>query len=107
MLRNWIWVYLGNLLGSCLYAFLFYAAITNFGSANGGALGDLVRQAAIKKTLGYAALGGGGMEHGVRQSRAVQLDGDRGNHAGFCFTLHGGQGPGDVAPHHNVFRARL
>lgn len=60
MLRNWIWVYLGNLLGSCLYAFLFYAAITNFGSANGGALGDLVRQAAIKKTLGYAALGGAG-----------------------------------------------
>jgi formate/nitrite transporter len=60
MLRNWSWVYLGNLFGSCLYAFLFWAAITNFGSANSGALGDLVRQAAIKKTVGYAALGGAG-----------------------------------------------
>src|SRR5580658_8983263 len=36
MLRNWSWVYAGNLLGSCLYAFLFWVAITNFGSANGG-----------------------------------------------------------------------
>ncbi len=60
MLRNWGWVYLGNLLGSCLYAYLFYAAITSFGSGNGGALGDLVRQTAVKKTAGYAALGGAG-----------------------------------------------
>jgi formate/nitrite transporter len=60
VLRNWGWVYLGNLIGSCLYAFLFYATITNFGSANGGPLGDLVRQAAIKKTVGYATLGAAG-----------------------------------------------
>jgi formate/nitrite transporter len=60
VLRNWTWVYAGNLLGSCLYALLFWAAITNFGTANGGALGDLVRQAAVKKTVGYAALGAAG-----------------------------------------------
>jgi formate transporter len=60
MLRNWSWVYAGNLIGSCVYALLFWAAITNFGSANGGALGDLVRQTAVKKTVGYAALGGAG-----------------------------------------------
>ncbi len=60
MLRNWTWVFAGNLLGSCLYAFLFWAAITSFGTANGGALGDLVRQAAVKKTVGYATLGGAG-----------------------------------------------
>ncbi len=60
MLRNWGWVYAGNLIGSCLYALLFWVAITNFGSANGGALGDLVRQTAIKKTTGYAALGAAG-----------------------------------------------
>ncbi len=60
MLRNWFWVYAGNLIGSCLYALLFWAAITSFGSANGGALGDLVRQTAIKKTAGYAALGAAG-----------------------------------------------
>jgi len=29
MLRNWGWVFLGNLAGSLLYAGLFYLAITN------------------------------------------------------------------------------
>src|SRR6266704_393740 len=57
MLRNWTWVYLGNLLGSVLYALLFYVAITSFGANNGGALGDQLRQAALKKTVGYASLG--------------------------------------------------
>lgn len=57
LLRNWGWVYLGNLIGSVAYAFLFYLAVTNFMTSDGGALGELVRQAAQKKTLGYAALG--------------------------------------------------
>jgi len=60
LLRNWTWVYIGNLLGSVLYALLFYAAITNFGTGNGGALGDQLRQVATKKTLVYAGLGGAG-----------------------------------------------
>jgi len=60
LLRNWAWVYFGNLLGSVLYALLFYLAITNFGTSNGGALGDQLRQIAQKKTLAYAALGGSG-----------------------------------------------
>lgn len=60
MLRNWAWVYAGNLLGSVLYALLFYLAITNWGTNNGGALGDQLRQIAQKKTLVYAALGGAG-----------------------------------------------
>ena len=60
LLRNWLWVYLGNLVGSVAYALLFYLAITNSGANNGGALGDLVRQAAQKKTLGYMMLGAGG-----------------------------------------------
>jgi formate/nitrite transporter len=60
MMRNWAWVYLGNLIGSVLYALLFYLAITSFGANNGGALGDQLRQVAQKKTLGYAALGMGG-----------------------------------------------
>src|SRR5216683_4323370 len=29
LLRNWNWVYLGNLVGSVFYAFLFYLAVTN------------------------------------------------------------------------------
>src|SRR5579872_3552973 len=31
LLRNWFWVYLGNLAGSTAYALLFYCAITNCG----------------------------------------------------------------------------
>ncbi len=57
LLRNWGWVYLGNLLGSVLYAALFYLAITNWRTGNGGAVADLLKQAAQKKTLAYVALG--------------------------------------------------
>jgi formate transporter len=57
LLRNWAWVYLGNLIGSVLYAALFYLAITNWRTGNGGAVADLLKQAAQKKTLAYAALG--------------------------------------------------
>jgi formate transporter len=60
MLRNWAWVYLGNLLGSLLYAGLFYLAITNCGASDGGPLGNLLRQAAEKKTIAYMALGSRG-----------------------------------------------
>ena len=60
LLRNWGWVYIGNLVGSLLYAGLFYLAITNWRTGNGGAVADLLKQAAQKKTLGFAALGGSG-----------------------------------------------
>jgi formate/nitrite transporter FocA (FNT family) len=60
LLRNWGWVYLGNLLGSVAYALLFAVAITNFSMSNGGALGDQVRRIAQAKTLGYMALGARG-----------------------------------------------
>ena len=60
LLRNWGWVYLGNLIGSLLYAGLFYLAITNWRTGNGGAVADLLKQAAQKKTLGFAALGASG-----------------------------------------------
>src|SRR5215471_8931473 len=57
MLRNWAWVYVGNLIGSVVYAFLFYLAITSFDANNGAALGDQLRKVAQTKTVGYAALG--------------------------------------------------
>jgi len=60
LLRNWGWVYLGNLIGSLLYAALFFVAITNWHTGNGGAVADLVKQAAQKKTLAYMALGPSG-----------------------------------------------
>jgi len=60
LLRNWGWVYFGNLVGSLFYALLFYWAVTNFGATGSGAVGDLLKSAAQKKTLGYMALGTGG-----------------------------------------------
>jgi formate/nitrite transporter len=57
LIRNWTWVYAGNLIGSLLYAGLFYLAITSFGSNNGGAVADQIRAAALKKTTAYAAMG--------------------------------------------------
>ena len=62
MLRNWVWVYAGNLAGSLFYAVLFYAAVTSLNSSPGGNLGELFKAAAQKKTLGYAALGLHGWE---------------------------------------------
>ncbi|HZS51217.1 MAG TPA: formate/nitrite transporter family protein [Bryobacterales bacterium] len=60
LLRNWLWVYAGNLAGSILYALLFYLAVTNCGASSAGPLGDQLRQMAQKKTLGYMALGASG-----------------------------------------------
>lgn len=60
-LRNFLWVYLGNLVGSLLYAVLFYLAITNCGASDGGPLANLLRQAAEKKTIAYMAIGGRGL----------------------------------------------
>jgi formate/nitrite transporter len=60
LLRNWAWVYLGNLIGSVLFAALFYLALTNCGRSDGGPLAELFRQAAQKKTLGFVALGASG-----------------------------------------------
>ncbi len=60
MVRNWVWVYLGNLIGCLLYAGLFYLAITNLRSSDGGTLAAAVRQIGEKKTLAYMAAGGRG-----------------------------------------------
>jgi formate/nitrite transporter len=60
LLRNWGWVYLGNLMGSVFYAFLFYLALTNFGTSGAGKIGDLLKMAAQNKTLAYMALGSRG-----------------------------------------------
>ena len=60
LLRNWAWVYFGNLLGSLFYALLFYWAVTSFGATGSGTVGDLLKSAAQKKTLAYMALGPSG-----------------------------------------------
>lgn len=60
LLRNWCWVYAGNLVGSLFYALLFYWAITNVGATGGGPVGELLKSAAQKKTVAYIALGSKG-----------------------------------------------
>lgn len=60
LVRNWSWVYLGNLVGSVFYALLFYWAVTNCGATANGPVADLLKAAAEKKTLGYMALGSSG-----------------------------------------------
>ena len=61
LIRNWMLVYAGNLIGSLLYAMLFYLSLTNSGHSDGGTLAELFRQAAQKKTIGFTALGAGGL----------------------------------------------
>jgi formate/nitrite transporter FocA (FNT family) len=62
MLRNPGWVYLGNLAGSLFYGFLFYLAVTNCGAGGSGAVGELMKSAAQKKTIAYMAIGLRGWE---------------------------------------------
>lgn len=62
LLRNWTWVYMGNLAGSLFYAVLFYLAVTNFNTGASGALGELFKTAAQKKTVAYLTLGFRGWE---------------------------------------------
>src|SRR5467141_4183879 len=62
MLRNLGWVYLGNLAGSLFYGLLFYLAVTNCGTAGSGAVGELMKSAAQKKTIAYMAVGLRGWE---------------------------------------------
>jgi formate/nitrite transporter len=57
LLRNWSWVYAGNLIGSVLYALLFYWVVTSFGATGSGPVGDLLKSTALKKTVAYTSLG--------------------------------------------------
>jgi formate transporter len=59
-LRNWGWAFLGNLVGSMLFAVLAWGALTMFGEISGGPVGDRIAAIADAKTLGYAAHGGAG-----------------------------------------------
>lgn len=59
--RNWILVFTGNLLGSLLYAALFWISITKMGTEGGGAIAAAIRKIAVAKTTGYAAIGSAGM----------------------------------------------
>ncbi len=58
MMRNWFWVYLGNLIGSLIYAALLWIALTMGGQASaGGSVADSIVTIATLKTIHYAAYG--------------------------------------------------
>jgi formate/nitrite transporter len=59
-LRNWAYSYAGNLAGSLIYAGLAWGALTMFGDAAAGPVGDRIAAIADAKTLAYAAHGGAG-----------------------------------------------
>jgi formate/nitrite transporter len=61
MVSNWIWVFVGNLLGSLIYAGLLYVVLTEAGHAAAGTLGDQIRALAEAKTLTYEPNGDAGL----------------------------------------------
>jgi formate/nitrite transporter len=60
LLRNWSWVYVGNLAGCLFYALFFYWALTSFGHTNGGTVATQFKTAAVAKTVAYQKLGATG-----------------------------------------------
>lgn len=61
MLYNFSWAFLGNLLGSMLYALLFGIVITKFWHVSDGAMIDKIIAVAEAKTIAYKQYGADGM----------------------------------------------
>jgi formate/nitrite transporter len=58
MLKNLFWVFTGNLMGSIAFAFLYWAAASEFGTlTTAGPVEQMLIAVAEKKTTGYAAHG--------------------------------------------------
>lgn len=57
LLRNLALVYVANLLGALVYAFLFWASVTNFGQVHASPLIPAIIKTAEAKTTGYGQLG--------------------------------------------------
>ncbi|MDP4251235.1 MAG: formate/nitrite transporter family protein [Bacteroidota bacterium] len=61
MLKNLFWVFTGNLLGSLAFAFLYWAAASEFGTlTTTGPIEQMLIAVAEKKTIGYASHGTAG-----------------------------------------------
>ena len=56
-----MWVFLGNLVGGCLYAWMYALVQTQFHHAAAVGAGALIAAAAQAKTLGYSKLGAAGI----------------------------------------------
>lgn len=62
---NLSWVFFGNLIGSCFYAWMYANVQTEFHHVPAAGAGALIVAAAKAKTLAYRELGAGGMELSV------------------------------------------
>ncbi len=56
LVRNWSWVYVGNLAGCLLFAFMLYVVTTKFGG-DGGPLAKQINTVAAAKTTAYETAG--------------------------------------------------
>jgi formate/nitrite transporter len=61
VLENLTWVFLGNLIGGCLYAWMYAAVQTQFHQAPATGAAALIVAAAQAKTVGYCKLGAIGL----------------------------------------------
>ncbi len=63
LLKNWGWVFVGNLIGGIFYAFLFYIAVTKMGHVDPlqSAVAKKIIAVSEAKTLGYEKLGSDGL----------------------------------------------
>jgi len=62
MTKNLFWVFIGNLIGSVLFAVLYWAAASETGNIDQlGAIEKMLVAASEKKTIGYAAHGASGL----------------------------------------------
>ena len=57
LLVNWFWVFIGNLLGSLLFAFLYSLVATKFGHVESSPVINLIKHIAEAKTIGYEKIG--------------------------------------------------
>ncbi|MHB1303739.1 MAG: formate/nitrite transporter family protein [Acidiphilium sp.] len=61
MMANWLWVFLGNLIGSLIYAVLLVIALTMAGQVGVTGVAATIVKVAELKTLGYAHFGAAGL----------------------------------------------
>jgi len=59
--RNWIWGYIGNLIGSVVYALLLVIALTNAWHIAPAGVAQRIVETAVAKTTGYGSFGAAGM----------------------------------------------
>jgi formate/nitrite transporter len=57
MLNNWAVTFVGNFVGSLIFAGLMAIVLTSAGHDNGGLVADKIRAAVASRSAGYAALG--------------------------------------------------